>query len=144
MIKIKELLKKYEEVIKYLIIGVLTTIINYTLFAILSQLLLLDIHVSNIIAWIITVIVAYFANKLFVFESKSFKANVLIKEISTFGFARVFSLALEEIILYLFVNLLKMNELIIKLIANIVVIIVNYIFSKFIIFKKPNSESKVS
>lgn len=134
--KIKELIKKYKELIKYLIIGVLTTAINYIIFAILVKLANIEMHVSNIIAWLISVIFAYFTNKLFVFESKSFKLKVIGKEILSFGAARIFSLGLEEVILYVFVNLLNINELIIKLIANVIVIIVNYILSKFIIFKK--------
>lgn len=138
--KIKKLIKKYEELIKYFIIGVITTIINYAIFAVLSSVVNIDMHVSNIIAWIVSVIFAYFTNKLFVFESKSFKLNVMGKEILSFGAARVFSLLLEELILYIFVNLLNMNQLIIKLIANIVVMIVNYILSKFIIFKKPKEK----
>ncbi len=139
--KIKELMKKYEELIKYFIIGVITTIINYVTFAVLSSKTInIDMHVSNIIAWIISVIFAYFTNKLFVFESKSFKLKVLGKEILSFGAARVFSLLLEEVILYIFVSLLNLNKLIIKLIANVVVMIVNYILSKFIIFKKPKEK----
>lgn len=134
--KVKELIKKHEELIKYLIIGVLTTVINYIIFAILVKLANIDMHVSNIIAWIVSVIFAYFTNKLFVFESKSFEFKVIGKEVLSFGAARVFSLLLEEVILYIFVNLLNMNELVIKLIANVIVIIVNYILSKFIIFKK--------
>lgn len=134
--KIKELIKKYEEVIKYIVIGVITTVINYFTFAMLSSVLKVDMHISNIIAWIVSVIFAYFANKIFVFESKSFAADVIGKEIISFGAARVFSLLLEEAILYIFVNVLNMNQLVIKLIANVVVMIVNYILSKFIIFKK--------
>lgn len=141
MQKVKELIKKYEELIKYLIIGVLTTVINYIVFVIFVNAIKVDMHVSNIIAWIVSVIFAYFTNKLFVFESKSFKFDVLAKEIISFGAARVFSLLLEEVILYVFVNLLNMNKLIIKLIANIIVIIVNYILSKFIIFKKPKNNN---
>lgn len=133
--KLKELIKKYEELIKYFIIGVITTIINYGIFAVLTSIINLDIHVSNIIAWIVSVIFAYFTNKIFVFESKSFKLEVIGKEMLSFGAARVFSLVLEEIILYIFVNLLNMNQLLIKLIANVVVMIVNYVLSKFIIFK---------
>ena len=134
--KIKELMKKYQELIKYFIIGVITTIINYAIFAILTSALNIDIHVSNIIAWIVSVIFAYFTNKLFVFESKSFNINVLAKELLSFGAARVLSLLLEELILYVFVDRLSMNILIIKLMANVVVMIVNYILSKFVIFKK--------
>ena len=136
MQKIKELIKKYEELIKYLIIGVLTTVINYIVFAILVNVVKIDMHVSNIIAWVVSVIFAYFTNKLFVFESKSFDLEVLGKEILAFGMARIFSLLLEEVILFIFVDKLGMEKLIIKLIANIIVIIVNYILSKFIIFKK--------
>lgn len=135
--KLKELIHKYEELIKYLIIGVLTTAINYVVFVILVKAIKIDMHVSNIIAWIVSVIFAYFTNKLFVFESKSFKLNVIGKEILSFGAARILSLLLEELILYIFVDLLNMNQLIIKLIANVIVIIINYILSKFIIFKKP-------
>ena len=134
--KIKELIKKYEEVIKYLIIGVLTTVINYIVFALLVNVTKIDMHVSNIIAWIVSVIFAYFTNKLYVFESKTFQLDIIRKEILTFGAARIFSLLLEEVILYVFVNRLGMEKLIIKLIANIIVIIVNYVLSKFIIFKK--------
>ncbi len=141
MQKIKELIKKYEELIKYLIIGVLTTAINYVVFVIFVNAIKIDMHASNIIAWIVSVIFAYFTNKLFVFESKSFEIKVMIKEIFAFGAARIFSLLLEEVILYVFVNLLSMNQLIIKLIANIIVIIVNYILSKFIIFKKPKKNN---
>ena len=138
--KLKELIKKYEELIKYFIIGVITTIINYAIFAMFSSVIKIDIHTSNIIAWIVSVIFAYVTNKLYVFESKSFKLDVIGKEIVSFGGARVFSLLLEEIILYIFVNLLHMNQLLIKLIANIIVMIVNYILSKFIIFKNPKEE----
>lgn len=138
--KIKELIKKYEELIKYLVIGVLTTVINYIIFAILVKCANIDMHVSNIIAWLVSVVFAYFTNKLFVFESKSFKLKVIEKEVLSFGAARIFSLVLEEVILYVFVNLLNMNELIIKLISNVIVIIVNYILSKFIIFKKDSKK----
>ena len=134
--KIKQLMKKYEEVIKYLLIGGLTTVLNYIMFALLVNEAKLEMHSSNLIAWGVSVIFAYLTNKLFVFESKSFKIDVLAKEILTFGAARVFSFILEEVILIIFVNKLGMEKLIIKLIANIIVIIVNYVLSKFIIFKK--------
>lgn len=139
-LKIKELFEKYKEIINYLIIGVLTTVINYAIYVIAIKSFVIDIFTSNIIAWIITVIVAYFLNKQFVFESKSYKLNVIGREIISFGLARIFSLLLEEAILFIFVEKFSMNELIIKLIANIVVIVVNYVLSKFIIFKKKNQK----
>jgi putative flippase GtrA len=140
--KVIEIIKKYKEVIKYLIIGVLTTIVNYVIFIILVNAIKIEMHTSNIIAWLISIIFAYFTNKLFVFESKSFKVEVLIKEILTFAMARVFSLLLEEAILYIFVNRLEMDKLIIKLIANIIVIVLNYVLSKFIIFTDKKKEQR--
>lgn len=142
--KLKELIEKYKEIIKYFIIGVATTALNYIVFALLINFANIEMHTSNIIAWFVGVIFAYITNKLFVFESKSFKFNVLGKEILSFGTARILSLVLEEIILYVFVNLLNMNQLIIKLIANVIVIIVNYVLSKFIIFKNSNSTKCVN
>ena len=135
--KIKETIKKYRELIKYFFIGVITTILNYSVFNVLVDIAHIGMHISNIIAWFISVIFAYFTNKLFVFESKSLNPKILGKEFLSFGLARVFSLILEEIILYIFVDALNMNKRIIKLIANGVVIIVNYVLSKFIIFRKP-------
>ena len=68
--KVKELIEKHKELIKYLIIGVLTTVINYIVFVIATALKI-DMHISNIIAWFVSVIFAYITNKLFVFESKA-------------------------------------------------------------------------
>ena len=138
--KIKQFIKKHQELIRYLIIGVLTTVINYIAFALLVRVANLDIHTSNIIAWLVSVVFAYNTNKLFVFESKSFKIKVIAKEILSFGAARILSLLLEELILYIFVNKLGINELIIKLIANVIVIVINYLLSKFIIFKKDTNK----
>jgi putative flippase GtrA len=141
MEKIKELFNKYKEVIMYLIIGVLTTIINYVIFAVAVWLGLEELT-SNIIAWIITIIVAYILNKLFVFESKSFEKSVITKEIISFTVARIATLGVEEAMLLVFVKIVGLNPYIIKLVANIVVIILNYIFSKFIIFKKDKKITK--
>lgn len=137
MKKIKELLKKYKEVIMYLIIGVLTTVINYVIFVIAIKLGVEEL-ISNIIAWIITIIVAYILNKIFVFESKSFEKSVLTKEITSFTASRLATLGVEEAMLWIFVEILSLNAYLIKLLANVVVIILNYIFSKFMIFRKNN------
>lgn len=152
LIKVIELMKKYKEIIMYGIIGVITTVFNYILYAILTDGMSIQLSsqeqvlqilpgmhfgvlIGNIIAWVITVIFAYITNKLFVFESKSFKKEVLKNEIITFTSARIFTLLIEEAMLGIFVNWLKFDSLLIKLIANIVVIVVNYILSKLVIFK---------
>lgn len=133
---IKELCIKYKELIMYGIMGVLSTIVNIVSFTIFEKIFGIPALVSNIIAWIITVIFAYITNKLYVFESKSFKKDILMKEIISFTSARIFSLLLEEAILYIFIDIMNMNSIIVKVFSNIVVIIVNYILSKLVIFKK--------
>lgn len=140
MIKlIKELFNKYKELIMYGIMGVLSTIINIITFAICEKLFGINALISNIIAWIAAVIFAYITNKLFVFESKSFRKDVLLKEITSFTSARIFSLLLEEIIIYVMIDIMNINSLIVKIFSNIVVIVVNYIFSKLVIFKKKDN-----
>ena len=93
----------------------------------------IDYLISNVLSWIIAVLFAYITNKMFVFESKS-KND--IKEITSFFFFRIVSLIMEMIILYVFVDMLHIDDLVTKIIAQIIVIISNYIFSKVFVFKK--------
>ena len=136
MVKIKELWSKYKELINYGIFGVLTTVINYVSYILFTRTLGIDIFVSNLLAWILSVIFAFITNKLIVFESKQFTFKILLKEGATFTAARIFSLLLDMLILYVMSDLMGINDLIVKIISNIIVIIVNYVLSKFIIFKK--------
>ena len=135
MNKIKELYIKYKEIIKYGIFGVLTTVINYVSYILFTRLFGIDIFISNSLAWILSVIFAFITNKLIVFESKKFTFKIIIKEGISFTVARILSLLLDMLILYIMSDLMGISDLIVKIISNIVVIIVNYILSKFIIFK---------
>lgn len=127
---------KYKEMINYLIFGVLTTAVNYLSYALFARLLNFSVIISTVIAWILSVIFAYITNKLYVFESKSFEKKILIREIITFTSARIFSGVLDVFNMYIFVDIFKMNDLVIKLLSNVMVIIVNYVLSKLVIFKK--------
>lgn len=131
--KLLDLYKKYKEIINYLIFGGLTTLISIVTYAIFTKVFNIDYLISNVLSWIIAVLFAYITNKLFVFESKS-KKN--IKEITSFFFFRIVSLVMEMIILYVFVDMLSIDDLITKIIAQIIVIVSNYIFSKVFVFKK--------
>lgn len=142
MKKIKELFFKYKEIVYYGIFGVLTTIINYVSYILFTRLFGFNIFISNLLAWILSVIFAFITNKIIVFKSKEFTLKVLIKEISSFILARLFSLLLDMLILYIMSDLIGINDLIVKIISNIIVIIVNYILSKFIIFKNRNKNRK--
>ena len=131
--KLFNLYKKYKEIINYLIFGGLTTLISIVTYAIFTKVFNIDYLISNILSWIIAVLFAYITNKIFVFESKS-KKN--IKEITSFFFFRIISLVMEMIILYVFVDMLYIDDLVTKIIAQVIVIVANYIFSKVFVFKK--------
>lgn len=147
---IKKLFVKYKELISYVFFGVLATVVNIVCFKIFDVILGSHLYLlNNIISWIITVIFAYFTNKLWVFESKSWKADIVLKEIISFFGARLFSLAVEEAGLWLMIDIMSMGEIswellgftvggnmIVKIIMQVVVVILNYVFSKLIIFKK--------
>lgn len=126
----RELFKKYYETISYLFFGVCTTAINFIVFFLLSPIMAVEI--ANIIAWIISVSFAFITNKLFVFKTKGF----IISEVYGFVGARIASLIIDEALLILMVNVLNINALISKIVINVLVIIINYLLSKFFIFKK--------
>ena len=131
--KLFVLYKKYKEIINYLIFGGLTTLISIITYALFAKVFHIDYLISNVLSWIIAVLFAYITNKMFVFESKSKKD---IKEITSFFFFRVVSLIMEMIILYIFVDMLHIDDLVTKIIAQIIVIVSNYVFSKVFVFKK--------
>ncbi len=134
--KINALIKKYREIIVYVIVGGFVTVFNMVIHFALAYFTPLNELIIVFIAWFFAVIVAYIANKLWVFESKSFKKDVLIHEVVSFTGARVFSLGVEELIFLIFVTWLGMSQVIIKIVAGIIVIIMNYAFSKLFIFKR--------
>ena len=129
------LYNKYKEGLLYLFFGGCTTLINIISFIIFRQFKL-GVDVSNIIAWLIAVIFAFITNKLFVFDSKNTDRKTVMKETISFLIARVISLGIDTGLLHLMIDFMKIHEVIAKVISNIVVIIVNYIFSKLFIFKK--------
>ena len=136
MEKVKELFNKYKEVINYLIFGVLTTLVNYVSYLILAKVFNVNYLASTVISQIISIIFAYVTNKLFVFESKTTTTKELIREmVSFFGF-RGISLLLDMAFMYIFVDVLKLNDVIMKLVSNVLIVIANYVFSKLFVFKK--------
>lgn len=134
----RSLLHKYRELISYAFWGVMTTAVNYTVYFLLRGVFSVSLLASNVIAWSISVLFAYFVNKLFVFQSKDWAWRVALRELWQMVASRLFSLGLETAILWFFVEQLHCSEPVVKLLANIVVVIVNYVLSKFIIFKKPD------
>ncbi len=134
--KLVALFEKYRETILYLVFGGLTTIINIGSYWLLTGVFAVDFMVANALAWLISVLFAFVTNKLFVFDSKSLAAALVLKEFVLFVGARLFSGALDMGIMYLFVDILRFNDMVVKVLSNIMVIVVNYILSKLIIFRK--------
>lgn len=138
--RIKEMLiikyKDNKEIINYLICGILTFIVSMLIYALLSEALRINVLISNVLTWIIAVYFAFTVNRRFVFESN----NKITDELLQFYSGRIVTLLIEQVILYIFIIRLSFDNLIIKLIAQIIIIILNYIISKFIVFKKENSD----
>ncbi|MBR4178179.1 MAG: GtrA family protein [Bacilli bacterium] len=136
--RVKELYHKYEEIINYLIIGGLTTAVSLAVYYGLTLTVFdpnnaLQLQITNIISWIASVAFAYFTNRKYVFKQKN-KAN--IKEATSFCASRVSTLLIDMLLMFIFVTKLHFNDKIMKLIVQVIVIVLNYIFSKFLVFKK--------
>lgn len=133
---IRALLRRHREIISYVFWGAMTTLVNYAAYFLLRNLLHIPLVTTNVIAWAVSVLFAYVSNKLFVFESKSWAWRVALRELWQMTASRLFSLGLETGILWLFVERLHCSEVVVKLCANVLVVVVNYVLSKFIIFRK--------
>ena len=129
------LFAKYKQTILYLIFGVLSTIVNILTYVFCTRNLNIEFLISNWIAWIVAVLFAYITNKFFVFESKKINIKFLIKELSSFVSCRLLSGIIEMILMYTMISLMSLNDFTVKIITNVVVVILNFIFSKLIIFK---------
>ena len=133
MNNIKKLINK--EIILYVIFGILTTIVNLIAYYLFSNIININYLISNAIAWIISVVFAYITNKFFVFNSSYINKDVIIEEFIKFMNCRLISGLSEVVLLFLFVDLLLMNDIVAKLIIGVLVALINFIFSKVFIFK---------
>lgn len=133
--KLLHILRKYEAVLIYLFFGIITTLVNYAVYYPLYNFLGLSALLSNIIAWCVAVLVAFFTNKPFVFKSKDWSVKTLMPELLKFFGCRIGSGAAESLILFVTVDLLMWNGNLLKLIVSVFVVILNYISSKFFVFK---------
>lgn len=137
MKKIKELYLKYKEIINYIIFGGLTTVTNFVVYFICTKLFSIDEVISNGIAWFLSVLFAYITNKIFVFESKKNGFKEIIVEMSSFFLARVLSgICCDVGTFALMVKVFAINDVIAKIVTQIMVIVMNYVLSKLVIFKK--------
>ncbi len=133
--KIEMLLKKYRSQLIYLVFGVLTTVVNYLIYFPCDRLLH-TAWLSNSIAWVFAVLFAYVTNKPFVFESHDWSMKTVAPEFIKFVGTRVASLGVENLILLVTVDLLGWNRIGWKLFASVLVVILNYVGSKLLVFRK--------
>lgn len=137
MKKIKELYFKYKEVINYLVFGGLSTVVNFITYFIAARVIGIEEVASSGISWFCAVLFAYITNKIFVFESKTETKKETIKEMISFFLARIVSGALCDVGTFaLMVKVLNINDIVAKIVTQVMVVIVNYVFSKLVIFKK--------
>ena len=154
---IKKLIIKYKEIILYVIMGAATTIVNWAVYALMTLIMNtgakawgydVDIFVSTLVAWIAGVAFAFVTNKVWVFESKSWKFTLVMKELSLFVLARLATGFLEWFGTPALVKwglnqtLFGVKGSISKIVVSIAVVILNYVFSKLIIFKKKENKEK--
>lgn len=131
-----QLFKKYQQPILYLFFGVCTTAVNIITYYISAHILFLSVILSTCLAWIISVIFAYITNKWWVFGSKNLHLKAVIQEFTSFIGCRLFTGACDLLIMFIFVDCLGISDLFVKIASNVLVVILNYIFSKLIIFKR--------
>lgn len=120
-----------KELTLYVIFGVLTTVVNIVVYLLFAKFLAVNYIISNIVAWFVSVLFAYITNRIWVFESKN--TNIL-NEIFLFFGGRLFSGFLDTGLMYLFIDILLIHDVITKFIVQAIVVIINYFFSKFIVF----------
>lgn len=136
---IKQLWEKYKHIIVYLFWGVVTTVINLAVFQILSSGIHWNYEVATVIAWFVSVLVAYFTNKVWVFGSHYTTISDFLVELLRFFVYRALTLVIDIVITFIGISVLgfkdPMGKFIVKVIDNVIVVIANYVFSKWLIFK---------
>lgn len=138
MKKCMELYKQYKEIINYLIVGVLTTVVSLGVYyacvlTFLDPENAIQLQVANIISWVAAVTFAYFTNRKFVFESKN---PDMLKEASAFVGARVATLLMDMLCMFIMVTCMGWSDKIAKLVVQVIVTVANYVFSKIFVFRK--------
>ena len=134
--RIKEIYIQYREAISYLFFGVLTTAVDFITDIVLTRFFSVGEGLANVIAQIVAILFAFFTNKLFVFEDRSMKLQALAVQFFKFASLRLVTLILNSAMFFVMIDVLQINDIITKVIVSVIVIILNYIFSKLIVFKK--------
>lgn len=137
--KILALYKKHQELVNYLVVGVIGTVVSIAIFTVLMKMTNESV-LSNVISWMVTVILMYILNRYFVFLEHAKDKVAILKEVSTFISARIATLLLETAIVWLGIDVMKLNSglqiVVVKTIGQVLVIVLNFVAAKLVIFKK--------
>ena len=128
--------RKYQEGIDYLFWGGVAFVLSMVLFYIFANMMMIEEQIANVITWIICVIFTYITNRTFVFRSKTTGIKAIIKEFTEFTTARLATLVLENVVLFICIDVLFWHNMLAKLVGQFLVIVSNYVLSKLWIFKK--------
>lgn len=142
MDKLKALIEKYREQIAYLFFGALTTLVNIVVYYIVNDIMGMATVPATALAQVFAVIFAYITNKLFVFKSQTHGAAQLLREMGSFFACRAISFFLDIGIMWIAVDLLCWPNMLMKIISNVIIVLVNYVASKMLIFNKGKGEDK--
>lgn len=134
--KLRCLLEKHREVLVYLVFGFLTTVVNYLVYLPLHNSASMLASLANVIAWVVAVIFSFLTNKPFVFKSNDWSTRTVLSELAKFVGSRLSSLVVETVFLLITVDIASWDGVIMKLFISVVVIVMNYVTSKFLVFKK--------
>ena len=142
--KIKKIINKNGEIIRYVIVGGLTTLVSLLSYYICIWLFLnpdngVQLQIANIISWILSVTFAYFANRKYVFKSK----GKVVGEVVGFYSSRIFTLLIDMLSMFLMVTLFHIDDKIAKILVQFIILVLNYIFSKYLVFNNKNKKSKI-
>ena len=148
MDKLKSLFIRNKEIIMYLVFGFSTTVVSWGSYGLFVKTLGMSIEAGSVLSWVCAVIFAYITNKLWVFESKSFKPDTVIREVITFFGSRLITGILEIVAVPLLVKIglsqtiFGIEGMLSKVIVSVAVVILNYVFSKLLIFKNNSKDNK--
>ena len=130
------LFQKYRQLILYCVFGFATFLVSMVSYALCFRALGMHVLIANVISWIFAVLFAFFTNRKWVFDGDKDGNKGLIRQMASFFGGRLFTLGVEELSLAIFVTRLKFDGVVVKVVAQVVVIILNYFISKFWVFKK--------
>ena len=136
--------KRNKSVLMYLFFGALTTFLSIFVFFVFRTCLHFNEHTANVISWICAVTFAFFTNRTWVFDGRTSSVREFFVQARDFYGGRIFTLLVDEIIILIFITILRFNENLIKISAQVVVLVLNYVISKVFVFKKKTLDKKKS